>query len=338
MRAVTLESPGHFRAATLPDPPPPGKGEALVRIHRVGVCGTDYHAFKGEQPFFAYPRILGHEVSVEVLAVGPDVDGVTAGSHGALRPYFADGTCPACRHGTPNCCLNINVFGVHSDGGMREMAIVPASYVHCATTLSFEQLALVEPLAIGAHAVTRAHLAAGERTLVIGAGPIGLAITQFAMLAEAQVIIMDISPQRLAFCQRQWPAITSLDARGDALAALQQVAGDDLPTAVFDATGSPASMLSAFSYVGHGGRLIFAGFHQGDVTFHDPTFHSHEMTLLGSRNALGQDFQRIIAAMEAGQIEISPWITHRATLETVADVFPQWLDPASGIIKGLIAL
>ena len=232
----------------------------------------------------------------------------------------------------------MRVFGVHSDGGMREMAIVPASHLHRATSLSFDHLALVEPLAIGAHAVARAQVAAGERVLVVGAGPIGLAVTQFAILAGAQVVVMDISAQRLAFCQRQWPEVTCLDARGDALATLQQVVGDDLPTAVFDATGNRASMQAAFSYVGYGGQLIFVGFHQGDVSFHDPTFHSHELTVLGSRNALGADFQRIITAMEANQIAIDPWITHRASLDTIAEAFPYWLDPNSGIIKGIITI
>ncbi len=338
MRAVILDAPGSFRFAFPVDMLTPGRDEALVRVHRVGVCGTDYHAFKGEQPFFTYPRILGHELSVEVVAVGGDVQQVMVGDHCAVRPYVADGTCPACRHGKPNCCLNLRVFGVHFDGGMREMVTIPAAYLHPSPSLTFDQLALVEPLAIGAHAVSRAQLEVGELVLVVGAGPIGLSVIQFALLAGAKVMVMDISEQRLAFCRSQWPNVTCLPAQGDALAMLHDLVGLDLPIAVFDATGNRASMQTAFSYVGYGGRLILVGLFQGDLSFNDPQFHSHELTLFGSRNAQSDDFVRIIEAMEAGQIAIDPWITHRATLATVAAVFPQWLDPACGIIKGLITV
>src|SRR5947209_8840828 len=311
--------------------------EALVRVRQVGVCGTDFHAFRGEQPFFTYPRILGHELGVEIAAVEPQEHGLTAGLHCAVEPYFNCGYCPACRRGKPNCCVNLKVFGVHSDGGMRELAIVPVSKLHPSRTLSFEQLALVEPLSIGAHAVARAQLADGERVLVVGAGPIGLAVTQFALLAGARVMAMDINEKRLAFCRRQWPQVACIDGRRDPLAALQDVVADDLPTAVIDATGNLQSMMAAFSYVAHGGRLIFVGIVQGDVTFHDPEFHRRELTLLGSRNATAADFRRIIGFLEEGKIDLAPWITHRASYESMIDVFPGWFERERGIIKAVLA-
>ncbi|GCF08463.1 zinc-binding alcohol dehydrogenase family protein [Dictyobacter arantiisoli] len=335
-RTIILEAPGQLRLTQTANPPLPGPTEALIRIHSVGVCGTDQHAFHGNQPFFTYPRILGHELGVEVVAVGEQVDTVTVGAHCAVEPYFHCGECPPCKRGKPNCCLNIRVFGVHIDGGMSDYALLPAAYLHPAQTLSYEQLALVEPLAIGAHAVSRAQITAGERVLVIGAGPIGLAVVQFALLAEAKIFVVDISPSRLAFCQSQWPDITCLDGSADPLAALQSIVGDDLPTAVFDATGNPHSMRNAFNYVAYGGRLIFVGLFQGDLSFHDPTFHSHEMTLLSSRNATSADFQRIIHYLEEGRINLDPWITHRATAETVVEEFPGWFDKNSGIIKAVI--
>jgi 2-desacetyl-2-hydroxyethyl bacteriochlorophyllide A dehydrogenase len=341
MKAIILDAPGQLRLFQQDEPPQPGPGEALARVQRVGVCGTDLHAFRGEQPFFTYPRILGHELSVEVVAVGEQTDSreqqpITAGMRCAVVPYFNCGHCPACRRGTPNCCLNLNVFGVHSDGGMREFALVPLSQLHASPTLSFEQLALVEPLSIGAHAVSRAHLLDGERVLVVGAGPIGLSVTQFALLAGAHVLVMDISEQRLDFCRKQWPQVLCINASGNSLAALQEVVSDDLPTAVFDATGNPRSMESSFNYVGHGGRLIFVGLFQGDVTFHDPDFHRRELTLLSSRNATAADFRRIIAHLEEGAINLAPWITHRAEADTVPDAFPRWFDRDSGIIKAVI--
>jgi threonine dehydrogenase-like Zn-dependent dehydrogenase len=230
------------------------------------------------------------------------------------------------------------VLGVHVDGGMREYSAVPASHLHPASRLSVEQLALVEPLAIGAHAVARAQLVAGERVLVVGVGPIGLAVTEFALLAGAQVMVMDISEQRLAFCRQRWPAVTCLDAQDNPVKVLEERVGDDLPTAVFEATGNPVSMQTAFSYVGFGGRMIFVGISQGDITFHDPLFHSREVTLLASRNALAEDFERIIDALETQRLDVSAWITHRTSLEDVPDVFLEWSEPQSGVVKGLIAI
>jgi hypothetical protein len=277
-------------------------------------------------------------LGVEVLAGGEEATHLTPGTRCALEPYFNCGHCHACRRGRTNCCENLKVFGVHIDGGMRQYATVPADKLHAAPTLSYEQLALVEPLAIGAHAVARARLEPGERVLVVGAGPIGLSVIQFALLDGADVLVLDVSEARLAFCRRQWSQVTCLDARGDAPATLRRHVGDEMPTAVFDATGNPASMMTAFSYIAHGGRLIFVGLFTGDVTFHDPDFHRRETTLLSSRNAVGEDFRRIIAYLESGRIDLMPWITHRAPFDGLIDAFPGWFDRDSGLIKAMVAL
>lgn len=338
MRALSLDAPGKLRMVALSDPSLPGPAEALIRIRQVGICGTDYHAFHGNQPFFTYPRILGHELGVEVVAVGSEVRHLVEGDHCAVRPYLSCGSCPACLRGKPNCCLYLQVFGVHVDGGLREFAVLPATYLHPARTLSFEQLVLVEPLAIGAHAVRGAEISKGERVLVVGVGPIGLAVTQFALLMGAQVIVTDISQQRLAFCQNLWPTVMCIDGREPVVEALEHLLGNDFPTAIFDATGNPQSMQAAFTYVGYGGRVIFVGLSQGDITFPDPLFHSREVTLLASRNALAADFDSIISALAANEFDLAAWITHHATLETAADVFPQWGDANSIMIKGLISI
>lgn len=337
MQTILLEKPGQLRLLQQQEPGAPGPGEVLVQVRQVGVCGTDLHAYQGNQPFFSYPRVLGHELGVEVLAVGEKVEDLSIGMRCSVEPYFSCGTCPSCRRGKPNCCMNIKVFGVHIDGGMRQFALLPARYLHPAQTLSFEQLALVEPLAIGAHAVSRANLATKEAVLVVGAGPIGLAVMQFVLLAGTRVFVLDVSPQRLNFCRQHWPEVTCLDGRSDPHASLRELFGDDLPTAVFDATGNPRSMQASFSYAGYGGRVIFVGLFQGNITFNDPDFHRRELTLLSSRNGLSADFQYIIATLEKGQIDMRPWITHRATAEQAIDEFPRWFDRESGIIKALIS-
>ncbi|HLV80692.1 MAG TPA: alcohol dehydrogenase catalytic domain-containing protein, partial [Chthonomonadaceae bacterium] len=176
-----------------------GAEEALVRIRRIGVCGTDLHAFRGRQPFFSYPRVLGHELSGEIAEITPNARGLAVGERVAIEPYLACGTCRPCRSGRYNCCARLEVLGVHRDGGMQEWLAVPVRLLHASPTLSLEQLALVETLGIGYHAVERGAPAAGEWVVVVGAGPIGLAVMQFALVAGAQVIAVDRLPSRLAF-------------------------------------------------------------------------------------------------------------------------------------------
>jgi 2-desacetyl-2-hydroxyethyl bacteriochlorophyllide A dehydrogenase len=342
MNGLLLLDPGLLRAVDFPDAVPPGPGEALVRVHRVGVCGTDLHAFRGKQPFFTYPRILGHELGVEVLTVGDGVTSIAAGDRCAVEPYLNCGNCVACRRGKPNCCTQLKVLGVHIDGGQRERLVLPASKLHPSRTRSFEQLALVETLGIGAHAVDRAALSSGETVAVLGAGPIGLAVIQFALAAGARVIAVDLNARRLAFCRERLglPANATIDSAStpDIAARLAELTGGDLPTAVFDATGNAASMAASFNYPSHGGRLVFVGLFAGDVTFNDPNFHRRELTLLSSRNSRPEDFQRIIALVESGRVDTTPWITHRAPLVAVPDQFATWTDPATGVIKAMISV
>jgi 2-desacetyl-2-hydroxyethyl bacteriochlorophyllide A dehydrogenase len=315
-------------------------GEALVRVHRVGICGTDLHAFKGDQPFFEYPRVLGHELGVEVVELGrQETDlGLTNGDLCSVQPYLNCGRCAACRRGKTNCCERLRVLGVHTDGGMREYLVVPADKLLSSTQVPVDHLALVEMLCIGAHANRRAAPEADENVLVIGAGPIGLSTMQFARLAGANVIVMEMSDSRLDFCRRHLGIEIGIDAKGDVLAQLRAALNGELPTLVFDATGSPRSMMGAFQYVANGGRLVFVGLFQGDVTFNDPEFHRRELTLLSSRNAIRADFEQVLAHLEAGDINPAPWITHRASPEELVDQFADWTDPNSGVVKAMLEI
>jgi 2-desacetyl-2-hydroxyethyl bacteriochlorophyllide A dehydrogenase len=337
VKTIILEKPGELR---LTDTPPPSRaGEAaLVRVRRIGICGTDMHAFRGRQPFFTCPRILGHELGVEIVEVGTNPAGLKPGDHCAVEPYLNCGHCIACRAGKTNCCTQLQVMGVHTDGGMREFIAVPASKLHKSDRLSLDQLALIETLGIGAHAVDRAQLQRGEFALVIGAGPIGLAVLQFARLAGGKLIVMDLNPDRLRFAQEQFRVEHLVHASEHALRRLLDITGGDMPTAVFDATGNPASVRSAFSFVAHGGRLVLVGLFQGDVVFADPEFHRREMMLLASRNSTAADFCRIIAAMESGQIDTAPWITHRSSFDGMISEFPKWLRPETGVVKAMVEL
>jgi 2-desacetyl-2-hydroxyethyl bacteriochlorophyllide A dehydrogenase len=339
MDAIVLESPGLLRNAQAEAPADLPEGCALVRVSRVGVCGTDWHAYRGKQPYFSYPRILGHELGVIVEQVSDPQSSLKPGDRCAVEPYLNCNQCVACRQDKPNCCVNLKVMGVHIDGGMRERIIVPARKLHRSETLSLDELALVEPLGIGCHAVDRAKIAPGEWVLVIGAGPIGLSVIPFAIAAGAQVISMDISPERLEFSRRSMGVRNTLDAsQSDPLANLKKLTNDDLPTCVIDATGNAESMARCFDMTAHGGRIVLVGLFQGDLTFNDPNFHRRELTLLASRNSRPADFRRIIGMVEKGEIDTKPWITHRAPFGRAVEEFPKWLQPNSGVLKAMIEL
>ena len=310
----------------------------MVRVKRVGICGTDLHAFGGNQNFFSYPRIMGHELAVEVLALGPTDSALdyAVGDQCCVIPYLNCGACIACRRGKSNCCTGMQVLGVHVDGGMREQFTVPADKLLKADGIPLEQLALVEMLCIGAHATRRARVQPGENALVIGAGPIGLATAQFAKIAGADVMVMEVNQGRLDFCAEVVGIDRLIDARKNPLEQVEQMLGGELPTVVFDCTGSAKSMEAAFAFVAHGGSLALVGHITGDITFSDPHFHSHELTLLASRNATPADFAWVIENLRAGKIHLAPWITHQATPESVVSEFPSWLDPATGVIKAML--
>jgi 2-desacetyl-2-hydroxyethyl bacteriochlorophyllide A dehydrogenase len=338
MKTLTLDSPGEFRYSetSRPDDLPPG--HALLQVRRIGVCGTDLHAFRGRQPFFKYPRILGHELGVEVVAVDDPSGRIRVGQRCAVEPYLHCGECQACRRGKTNCCQQLRVLGVTTDGGMREQIVLPVEKLLPSETLSLEQLALVETLGIGAHAVARGNPTADDLVLIVGSGPIGLGIVPFAKAAGCPVAMMDVNQSRLAFARERMGVEKTILPGDDAVAAIRAAFDGDLPTVVFDATGNPASMHQAFKYPAPSGRLVFVGLFIGDVTFHDPDFHWREQTLLATRNALPADLQRVMTFMEDGTIDTRPWITHTSPLETVITDFPGWLEPSAGVVKALITL
>jgi 2-desacetyl-2-hydroxyethyl bacteriochlorophyllide A dehydrogenase len=254
------------------------------------------------------------------------------GDRCAVEPYLNCGHCIACKSSKPNCCVNLKVLGVHIDGGMREQLIVPTPKLHRSEKLSLDELALIEPLSIGCHAVDRAGITTGEKVLIIGAGPIGLSVIPFATAAGGQVTVMDISASRLEFCRQKMGVTKTLDAA----TGLKDFAPDDLPTCIIDATGNPKSMARCFDLAAHGGRIVFVGLFQGDLTFNDPNFHRRELTLLATRNSRPQDFQRIIKMMEQGEIDPKPWITHRAAADNLIEEFPKWLAPGAGLVKAIV--
>jgi len=338
MHALRLEAPKSFKRIEIAEPPAPAAGEALVRVHRVGICGTDISAYLGKMPFVTYPRILGHELGVEVVAVGGGVANVKPGDRCSVEPYINDPESYASRRGRPNCCERLQVLGVHIDGGMRPQFVLPARKLHPASSLTFEQLALVETLAIGCHAVARSGLTGDDTCLIIGAGPIGLATLEFVKLTGAKTVVVDLSEPRLEFCRRQMNIEHVLQPTDRLESELRERLGGNLPDVVIDATGNPQSMSAAFNLIAHGGRLVFVGLTGEEVRFRHSAFHRPEGTLHCSRNALPADFTRIIGLIEEGRIDTRPWITHRCPLNELPDAMPMYIKPETDVVKAMVTV
>ncbi len=341
MKAAQLYQPGEWRYIDIPEPQAPGRDEALVRVHAVGICGTDYSGYLGKMPFFSYPRIPGHELGVEVLAVGEAVESVQPGERCAVEPYINCQSCYACRRGFTNCCERHQTLGVHCDGGLRPLLLVPARKLHPAAGLSNAQCALVETLAIGCHAVDRAGAKAGESLLVVGAGPIGLSVIEFARLAGTHTIVADTNTSRLDFVRNHMEIRDTLQSKLDAsdFEAIRQFTGGRGCDIVIDATGSHTSMARSLEYCAFAGRLVYVGITQEPLVIpHAAVMHRRELTLLASRNALTRDFRRIIDWIRKGQIDTSNWISHRADFDKFIAQFPQWLKPESNVIKAIVEI
>ena len=341
MKALQLEKPQAWRRIDIAEPAAPAAGEVLLRVHRIGICGTDISGYLGKMPFFSYPRIPGHELGVEVLAVGAGVTNVAPGDRCSVEPYINCGHCYTCRRGFTNCCETNKTLGVMCDGGMTERILLPARKLHPSKKLSFDQLALVETLAIGCHAINRGEPMPGEAVLVIGAGPIGLSVVEFAKLSGARTIVMDMNEQRLAFVRETMGVPDTILTKGDGeeLKRLAELTNGQLADVVVDATGSNKSMGQALSYCAFKGRLIYVGITQSEISFlQAPALHRRELDIRASRNALPGDFTRIIRLIEDGQINTAPWITHQAAFEDMISVFPSWTQPETGVIKAVVSV
>jgi 2-desacetyl-2-hydroxyethyl bacteriochlorophyllide A dehydrogenase len=337
MKTLVCTRPGEFEYAT-GEQPELKSGQAIIKIKRIGICGTDLHAFEGTQPYFEYPRILGHELSGELIAIDNAL-GFQIGEAVTFIPYFYCGKCIACKRGKSNACVNIRVCGVHQHGGMVEYLSVPSySLVH-GEGLSFDALALVEPLAIGAHGVRRAGVTKDEFVLVIGAGPIGLGTMEFARIAGGRVIALDVNNDRLKFCKERLNiehTINALDA--DVTQQLMAITYGDMPTVVIDATGNLKAINNAFQYMAHGARYILIGLQKGEISFSHPEFHKREATLMSSRNATREDFEHVIACIKRKAVDPTTYITHRVLFNQIKDEFEGWLNPANAVIKAMVEM
>ncbi len=336
MRAVLCRNPGELEIVERPVPER-RPGEALVKIRRIGVCGTDMHIYQGNQPYFTYPRVMGHELSGEILEAERG-SSLAAGDPVYIVPYLHCGQCIACRAGKTNCCTSLKVLGVHIDGGMCEYLSLPETHLFRAEGITLDEAAMVEFLAIGAHAVARARVSRGQRVLVVGAGPIGVGAAIFAGLGGAEVTVLDGREDRLAFASRLDTVLHAIRLGENDVERMKANTGDEFYDCVFDCTGSPKAMERGFGFVAHGGTYVLVSIVQGSISFNDPEFHKRETTLLSSRNATLADFATVMTAMREGRVPTRAIKTHSAPLWEVAARMPEWIKPEAGTVKAVLEL
>ncbi|HSJ68562.1 MAG TPA: zinc-binding alcohol dehydrogenase family protein [Anditalea sp.] len=335
MKYIVCESPGNFLFKEK-DRPVPGDGEVLIDIKRIGICGTDIHAYGGNQAYFSYPRILGHELAAEIVD--------SNGSHKFKNsdkvvpiPYLHCGNCIACNNGKTNCCKHMRVMGVHVDGGMQETLSVPEEILIPTPHLSFEEMAIVEPLAIAAHAIRIADVQFGQTILVMGCGPIGLALMALAKQQGANVIALDINQQRLEFAKKEIGVDKIVIASSGAVDEVTEYTDTDLCQAVFDATGNKSALESGPQYLSHGGRFVMVGLSKTDLTFNHPAIHAKETTIMCSRNATREDFDHVIDVLSQKKFPTSSYITHQEKFQNMIGIFDEWIKPDSQVIKAMVS-
>jgi|SRR5579871_318460 len=329
MRTIILEQPGKFIITDTPQPSAPGAGEVLVRVLTVGVCGTDLHAFEGTQPFFSYPRILGHELAVEVMETGDGVGQFKPGDRCAVNPYMTCGECAACLRGRTNCCAKMRVIGVHADGGMRDRILLPAKQMYKCEKLPARQIPLVETLGVGCHAVGRASAKPGDRAIVVGAGPIGLSVIEFLRLAGADIAAVEKIPERLEFASHHYGLKRYYPSHEEA--------GQEEPSMlVFDCTGDRSSMERAIHLLQQGGTLVFVGLINDTISLFDPDLHRREATILASRNSTPAEHHSVLDLMQNRRIDVAAWPTDCVRPEAMDQRFPAWLHREANVVKAIV--
>lgn len=340
MRAVRAEAPQNVSIVEVPEPEP-RPGWAVLNVRAVGICGTDLHAYRGLHPFLTYPRILGHELAGEIAMIASEDarrTGLVEGDLVAAEPYFNCGKCHMCLAGRCNACVNLEVLGVHCEGGMSEQITLPVGKLYRPSkTLSPDLLAVVEPISIGANAVRRARLMSSESLAVIGAGPIGLSAMLMARLQGVRVAMIDLEPARLARAAEMGADVTIQPDQVDPAEALQDFADGLGPQAIIEAVGLPVTIKQSLDWVRAGGRVVIVGQSNKPLDFSYGPMMKKELDVLASRNSVEQ-FSRILQAMVDGRLQADKMISHRVALDDVPATLADMDERPSDYCKAVVMM
>ena len=326
MKAIVLEEPGRAAVKDVEEPRAV-EGEVLLKVRMVGLCGSDLNSYRGRNPLVSYPRIPGHEISATVVDAGSHREW-PAGTQVTLSPYAACGQCAACKRGRPNACRNNQTLGVQCDGALTELIRVPAAKLFCAS-LSLKELCMVEPLTVGFHAVGRGRVTAEDTVAVIGCGGVGLGAVAGAAFRGARVIGVDLDDAKLETARKAGAAETVNSKTGDMHAQLMEKTDGRGPDVVIEAIGTPATYRAAVEEVAYAGRVVYIGWAKEEVTYETRPFVHKELDILGSRNAVAEDFRAVIGMLEAKRFPVEAAVTHTVALEETPRILEEWsLEPA----------
>ncbi len=320
MRALTLTSPGHVLLTEVPEPTL-HPGHLLLQVEMVGLCGTDLNSFRGRNPLVTYPRILGHEIAATVLEGNPRTP---AGTRVVVSPYTSCGHCAACRRGRENACQFNQTFGVQRDGAITERIVVPAPKVYPSATLSAKQRCLVEPLTVGAHAVTRGRVTADDIVAVIGCGGIGLGAIAASAFKGARTIAVDLDDAKLETARLAGASDLIHSTREDLRTRLRELTHDFGPDVIIEAIGLPDTFRLAVEEVAFTGRVVYIGYPKDHVDYEARLFIQKELDILGSRNALPEDFLEVMTMLDAGRFPVDAAVTAIVGLDRAPAILAEW--------------
>jgi 2-desacetyl-2-hydroxyethyl bacteriochlorophyllide A dehydrogenase len=335
MKQVTLIKPYELEERDV-EIPILKKGELLVQIKNIGICGTDIHAFHGNQPYFTYPRVLGHELSGIIVDAKIENKSLL-GKPVSVLPYLSCGKCNSCLKGKTNCCANLHVMGVHVDGGFREYVSVPVDNIMVGREeTDLEHLSMVEPLSISYHGIMRADILENDWVIIFGAGPIGIGALMFAKSKTNNIILIDINQNRITYCKSILGIEHSFNGNDETLfEEIKELTNGHFADIVIDATGNKKSIQQQLRFLGHGGKWILIGLQREDLHINHPEFHKREATLMSSRNATKHDFKQVMDKIDNKEIDPALLITHTLDFEEVVNSFSSFIVDQT-LIKGII--
>lgn len=337
MKAIAITAPGQASVVDVKEPTP-GPGEVLVRVGRVGLCGSDLTTFLGKNPMVSYPRVLGHEIAGTIAELGPDVPAPwKAGLNVTFTPYTACGACPSCRGGRRNACRDNKTMGVQRDGALAEWTVVPYQKLYMAPDLSLEELALVEPFSVGFHAANRARVTATDTVLVMGCGGVGLGAVAGAASRGGRVIALDTQDGKLALAKTVGAKHLINASTTDARQAVMDMTGGDGPDVVIEAVGAAATYRQAVEWVAFCGRVVYIGYGKEPVAYETKLFVQKELDIMGARNCL-TEFPDVIAHFGKKLYDPGVLVSRTIQMADVPDALAQWAANPGGTSKVMVKI
>lgn len=336
MKAIVMHGPGDVSIRAVPDPVR-NPGEALLRVRRVGLCGSDLNSYRGRNPLVSFPRIPGHEVAATIVEIDDGHRDLAVGMDVTLSPYTSCGQCTSCRNGRSNACKNNETLGVQRNGALAEYISVPAEKLYFAE-LNLEELCLVEPLTVGCHAVSRAEVTQKDTVAIFGCGGVGLGAVAAAAFRGARTIAMDVDDAKLDIARQAGATHVIHTGRQDVAKSLSELTDAAAPDVVIEAVGSPETFRAAVELVAFTGRVVYIGYAKEPVTYETRLFVQKELNILGARNALPEDFRQVIRMLGQHRFPVGLAISALAPMDQTPELLRAWSSEPSRFTKIMISL